>query len=448
MLLFRIPSGVNGPRPGSGRGVFWRAVLGAVFGLAALGLAGCTEPEAGERERIRYACWGTPEQERAARALADAFEAQHPDIRVDVTVMGYSQYFNKIQAMMVGSVAPDVFMIGVNYYDEWASRGVLMDVTDEMEALEDYGEIMPMVRKAVERDGRVYALPLAVMGTVTYANMEALAAAGIPVPADEEWTWEYVEEIAPRLSRRRADPDAPTDYAVSLPHPVVFLRQRGVTLFDSSYHPTRVTVNQPEALDAVRFIRRFHEEGYTVPPEVGADEGHSQLFRDGRVALTFASIMSTALFRDHTEFEWDVLPFPAGEHSAESMMGAATLAVWEHTAHEEAARKFVRFAASPEGTRINMRELRTQPIYREIAYGEEFLGMRPPASMARFSDTMEEGQTAPLLYAPGIMEIHRIVTNRFSQAVAYPELSEQAVIDGLEEDLNRWLNRMRDRGIF
>ena len=425
----------------------WVARGLVVLGAACL-TAACTEPADDEYQRIRYACWGTPEQERAARALADAFEEKHPNIKVDVTVMGYSQYFNKIQAMMVGSVAPDVFMIGVNYYDEWASRGVLMDVTGEMAALEEMGEIMPAPRKAVTRAGRVYALPLAVMGNVTYANLEALEKAGIPVPGEEEWTWDYVEELAPRLSGRRGDEAAPTDYAVSLPHPVVFFRQRGITLFDDPYHPTRVTVNRPEAREAVRFIRRFHEKGYTVPPEVGADEGYSQLFRDGRVAFTFASFMSSALFRDQTDFEWDVLPFPAGELSSESMLGLSCLAVWKHTRNEEAARKFVRFAASPEGTRINMRELRTLPIFREIAYGEEFLAMRPPESMSRFSDTMEEGQAAPLLYAPGIHEIHRIVTNRISQAVAYPDVPEQEIIDGLEADLDRWLDRMRNRGLF
>ncbi len=409
--------------------------------------AGCTD-SSDEYRRIHYACWGTPEQERAARALVDAFEERYPHIRVDVSVMGYGQYFNKIQTMMVGNVAPDVFMIGVNYYDEWASRGVLLDLSSEFEDLQREAAIMPVPRNAVKRGSRVFGLPITVMGEVTFANLDALREAGVDIPDDEGVTWEWMVEQAPRLSRLSGNPDAPTDYAFPVQQPFVFLRQWGVELFDDPYHPSRTAIDHDAAVRAIEFLRMVYSEGYTIPPDVGRDVGANLLFRDGRLAFTFGTYMLTALFEHEVDFEWDVLPFPAGKVSSQAMLGSVSLAVWEGTRNEEAARKFAHFAASPEGARINMGRLRTLPVYHEIAYGEEFLGMSPPDSMVRFSDAMREGRAAPHLYAPGSQQVSRIVNDRLTEAIIRPDIPPGKIARGIDMDLDRWLDRMRRQGIF
>lgn len=411
-------------------------------------VGGCTRSTRDGVEQITFAYWGTPEQARAAEHLISEFEELHPEIRVRSQVMGYGRYFDKLQAMMVGNVAPDLMMVGVNYYDEWSSRGVLLDVTEDFAALQEMGEIMPVPRQAVEREGRVYGLPVNITGVVTCINVDAFRAAGIAIPEDGRITWRELVEFAPELSARHGNPDAPTDYAMMLPHPVVFFWQEGLDLFDDPAQPASVTINTPEAVEVLDFLRRLNASGFVVPPEVGLDEGYRELFRDGRLAIFFDNLIGSLMFYDQTAFEWDVLKFPFGSESNVSTHGSMTLGVWSNSSKKEAARKFARFFTSPDGARFTMRTQRWQPSYREVAYGEEFLAMSPPESMHRFSEMMEEGASRQLIYAPGIQEVNRLFTNRMAQAFSVADIPSSEVLRGLEEDLNRWLRRMRKRGFL
>lgn len=410
-------------------------------------LGGCTHPVPEGEARITFGLWGTHEQERGWQVVIDEFRRLNPDIRVTVLPMGYGRYFQKMQAMMVGNVAPDVFMIGVAYYDEWLSRGVLSDLTREYHQLLNQGEMMPLPRLAVERNDRVFGLPLNVTGVVTCVNLDALAAAGIEVP-EQGWTWKEMLDMAPRLSARRGDPNAPTDYAMVLPHSVIFFWQAGIDLFDDPHYPTRVTINTPKAVEVLDALRQLYASGFAAPPEVGMDQGYRELFRDGRVAFYFDSLIGTLMFYDRTQFDWDIRPFPRGEVSNVSYMGSVTVGVWSGSGEPAAARKLAQFLASPYAARVAMKNQRFLPAYREIAFGEEFLAMQPPPSMHHFASMMEEEAARTFIYGPGLEQVNRIFLDRISQAFSVPQIHSATIISGLEDDLIRWLQRMRRRGFY
>lgn len=417
-----------------------------IAGAAALlfFFASCTRPAEEDANRILFSFWGSVQQQKAEEEIIRAFRKAHPEIQVDTMVIG-SRYPDKIQAMFVGNAAPDVVMVNFFQYDDWASRGVLLELTEEFQAIEREAEFLPIPRRVVEREGKVFGLPINAHGQTAFYNKNALARAGVEIPPDG-LTWDFMEEIAPRLSSRHGDADAPTDYLMLLPHPAIIFWQHGVRLFDDLFEPREVTVNGPEALQAIDFLRRMRSSGFAVPPDVQADEGTFQLFRDGRVAFYFNGRWMTPEFADRTEFEWDVAPMPAGPVSGVTMHGGTILGVWANSPRTEAARKFVEFYASPRGSEIAMHWQRNVPVYREVAYGEEFLSLRPPESIVRFSETMEEDAALFLLYAPGLAEVARIFDGRIQQALSRPELPAQTVVDGLEEDLKRWLRRMENKG--
>lgn len=428
------------------RGFFLASGFPLIVLALLLGGAGCTRPQTDEMREITFAYWGTPEQQSAAETLIQEFEELHPKTKVRSLVMGYGRYFDKLQAMMVGNVAPDLMMVGVNYYDEWAHRGVLLDVTEDFEALMEMGEVMPVPQEAVMRDGHVYGLPVNITGVNTCINVEAFQRAGIPIPENGRISWRELLEAAPKLSARHGDPDAPTDYAMAMPSPIVFFWQEGVDLFDDPHRPAKVAINTPKAVEVLDFVRELQNSGYVVPPEVGLDQDVRQLFRDGRIAIFFDSFIGSLMFYDKTAFEWDILNFPSGSQSNVSTLGSMTLGVWSNSPNQEAARKFARFFASPRGAEFTMRTQRWQPIYREVAFGEKFLALSPPPSIHRFSERMEEGASRQVIYAPGIQEVNRLFNDRMLQAVSHPDVSSEEILRGLEVDLERWLTRMRARG--
>lgn len=425
---------------------FFRFILAALAIAGCLLPAGCTRLVEEDENRILFSFWGSVLQQQAEEEIIRAFEEVHPDIKVDMMVVGGPRYAEKIQAMFVGNVAPDVVMVNFNNYDEWATRGVLLDLTEEFEAISERAEFLPVPRRVVERDGRVFGLPINAHGIATYYNVDALAEAGVEIPA-EGLTWDFIETVAPRLSSRHGDPKAPTDYAMLLPVNMsnTIFWQHGVRLFDDLSHPTRVTVNTPEAVEALEFLRRVRSSGFSAPPEVATDEGTFQLFRDGKVAFYFDGRWRTPEFAGRTAFEWNVAPYPAGATSGLTQHGGTILAVAANSRRQEAARKFVQFYASPSGAEIAMHWQRNVPVYRELAYGEEFLSLRPPEDMVNFSKTMEDGASLFNLYAPGVSEVGRIFDSRIEQALTRPQIPAQVVLQGLEEDLNRWLQKMKNQ---
>jgi len=417
------------------------AAFSILAGLAGFA-TGCTRPEE-SANTITYSFWGTVEQHKTELAVIRAFEAANPGMRVIPQPFpgSNSRYNDKLQAMIVGQVAPDVIMVEASRYDEWWSRGVLADVTEDVESLAREYELMPVVRRAYARDGRFYAAPVNVHGYATYFNRNALEAAGIELPADGV-TWEWLLEVAPRLSRRAGRADAPTDYALQLPLPTMVFWAFGGTLFDDLHRPTRATVNTPGGVAAVDYMRRAMASGAVLPPEIGAmaaDHGTYQLFRDGRIAFFFSGRFVTPDFLGIKDFSWDVCPMPRGPAGPASQHGGTLLGLWTGSRNPELARRFIRFYASVEGTRLVMAGRRYVPVYRQLAYGPEFLALTPPQSLEVFSRTMEAGASLNYVYAPGYGEVKRLFDAAMERAMVRPDLPAEQILGDLERELNRWI---------
>ena len=72
------------------------------------------------------------------RAIADAFTAKNPNIKVKVEVTDWDNYWTKLEAGATGGALPDVFWMHSNNFVKYASSGMLMDITDKIKNSKDY----------------------------------------------------------------------------------------------------------------------------------------------------------------------------------------------------------------------------------------------------------------------------------------------------------------------
>jgi multiple sugar transport system substrate-binding protein len=420
-----------------------RQVVVSLMAIAVLTVfGGCRRAESG-RVEILFSLWGSQEQLRVEQQIIAAFEAEHPHIKVRAMAIG-QRYPQKIQAMMVGNVAPDVIMVEMVQYDEWATRGALLDVTDAVAAAVGDRELLPLPQRAFGRDGRYYGLPVNCHGMVVYVNLEALAQAGVPLPGPNT-TWEQYLALAPQLSRRGGNPAALTDYAFLMPPTEMIFQAYGVELFDDRYEPTAPAINTPEARAAFDLIRRMRHSAAVVPPDVNQEQSSFQLFRDGRIAFYFSGRWSTPQFAGHTQFDWDVIGPPRGPAGNRTMHGGTAIAVNSRSRHIEAATQFIQFYGSEQAERILIPAGRHVPVTRSGAYGEQFMGQRPPHSIHQFVATLEGDTASIFLYAPGSAEALRYYYSRVQQTL-FTNADTDRVVLALEQDLNRWLRDNRAAG--
>lgn len=446
MSLFALPSPPTAMPRTIGvwlrHGAFVRLAAAAM--LAGMSVFGGCKRAVEDGDTIAYSFWGSVEQAETERAVIRAFEEANPGVRVIAQHIpgGAGRYNDKLQAMLVGRVAPDVIMIEMSRYDEWASRKVLADVTEVISDLESRHELMPVVRQAFQRDGSYFAVPVNCHATATYVNLDAFAQAGIEIPP-EGFTWQQLLEVVPRLSRRAGATDVATDFALQLPFPTILFWSFGGQLFDNPYRPTRVLANSPEAIDAVEFMRAMVATGGVLLPGIGslADQGSYQFFRDGRLAIFFSGRWSTPQFMGVTEFRWDVIPIPAGPAGAISQHGGTALGVWEGSPRQELARRFIQFYASDEAINVTMGGRRYVPVVRALAEGPEFLALTPPDSLEVFVRTMEAGAAQAVLYAPGFGPVRRHFDSAMERALVRPNVPAEVIVEDLQRELERWLNR-------
>src|SRR5659263_363617 len=86
-------------------------------------LVGCSSSKAGSSSKpvtITYAIWDK-NQEPGMRAIADAFEAKNPTIKVKIEVTAWDQYWTKLEAAASGGALPDVFWMHSNNFVKYAS---------------------------------------------------------------------------------------------------------------------------------------------------------------------------------------------------------------------------------------------------------------------------------------------------------------------------------------
>ncbi len=414
-----------------------------IAALAAIALLGSCVPREENVVRLRASFWSPPGVEEQ---IAHRFEATHPGVKIDLLVTG-GRYAEKLQSMIVAGNEPDILMAHDTFFHDWAARNVFADLTDFVQEQDRADPFLPVPLEAFTWGGRAYAIPIDCNAMVAFGNLDAAANAKLPFPW-KNFTWAEFEKLGPRLSRRGGNPDSPTEYLCALPPPMFFLTAFGARCFDDPHHPHAVIVESDTTIAAFEFWRRMHQRGWAVPRSMVADQGESEMFRDGRIAFLFWARSSSKFARSNAALHWDVAPLPAGPAGRSVPHLSIALGISRRTKHADLAREYLRFYVSDAGISVPVNAGQIVPVRRRQAFGDLFLKQNPPASMRTFAEPLEENTTTALAYCPGRFEVEDFVTKRLEQSLAEPSTPTTQIVAALGADLRDWLKRMQEKGLL
>jgi multiple sugar transport system substrate-binding protein len=257
----------------------------------------------------------------------------------------------------------------------------------------DLSDFYPRLLEQFQVGGTYYGLPRDNDTKVIYYNKRLLAEARMEPPRDG-WTWEDLRRLAKAVAQH--DTGGPDAYGFAFEAETwwqLFVWQNGGDLVDDPFHPTRVRLGEPAALEAIQFLADLiHVERCTPPAEVLlSTERIRNLFRDGRLALALGNHALVPAFVEQPGLDWDVVGLPVARERA-NMAGGAGYTIWAGSQHKEAAWKLLQFLTGPKGqslfaesgvivaARRSIREdnifLRQQP-YNARVWGEETTFGRP-----------------------------------------------------------------------
>ncbi|WND40372.1 extracellular solute-binding protein [Streptomyces sp. BB1-1-1] len=124
--------------------------------------------------------------------LAKAYEAEHPDVQVDVTVHSWTDVDREVREMVEAGEAPDLAQIGA--YSDYADKDLLYSA-DEVLSIPVQADFVSQLAGAGQVNGVQYGLPFAASTRVLFYNKTLFEEAGVTPPK----SWDDLADAAEAL---------------------------------------------------------------------------------------------------------------------------------------------------------------------------------------------------------------------------------------------------------
>lgn len=283
--------------------------------------------------------------------LIEKFEAQNPDIDVELTFVARKDVDKVVPPRLQGGNPPDVTMVDSSLVDLWGGAGFLADLGTDSPW---YDQMIPSVRDVMTTDGKIFVYPLEVIGMGNYVNMDLLAKAGIdkaPVTIDE---------LKAACQALAAEGIAPMIFAGGFPA-MLFVGANGIdpngisaTEYGSGERTFVDDENFNASLDLVRDL--VAAECFDPKLQAGLDPWATapQEFRAGNVAILPQGAWNIGGFSGVEGLNFQFAPMPSRytEHGLALDLVGPGWAIPAQAEHAEAARKWADFFAEEENLKV------------------------------------------------------------------------------------------------
>jgi multiple sugar transport system substrate-binding protein len=343
------------------------------------------EAPAVESVTLTWALWGSPEEVASHQRVADAFMAEHPEIKIEIWNQPWDDYFTKIQALWASgdtTLIPDVAFLWPT--PRYAAEGVLENLDPFIEASGyDLGDYWPGLLESASYQGSVYGFPRDIEVNVLYYNKDLFDAAGVAYP-DDSWTWDDLTAAAEQLT-------VPGErYALAMEGGkyTKWLNQNGGAILDDYVNPSKCMLAEPASVEAIAFFADLMEQGYAMrPADLNQAGGDQAVFIADQAAMIIQNTSRVSAFNQAGKaYDLAVTPIPAGGQRWNGAGGAA----WVMSAGsdaKDAAWIFLSWLQSTDGgERIYTEAGEIFPALQSTANSPAFLTDQPPANKQAIID--------------------------------------------------------------
>ncbi|MGJ9385754.1 ABC transporter substrate-binding protein [Salipaludibacillus sp. CF4.18] len=375
----------------------------------------------------------TPNYEEELEQIVDAFEGEYPNIKVNLELAAYDDYFTRLQTQIAGSNAPDVFELNYENFVQYASRGTLADLSEYIESDEDFDPnvLNQEAFNAYNYEGKQYGMVESFSNVLTFYNKDLFDEAGVDYPSSE-WTWDDELQAAIELTDKESNVWG-TYAPVTMNEFYKIAAQNGGQIFNED---GSVAINSPENLEALNYmVDKIVEHEVSPSPADLSGQSPEDLFMNGQLAVLHTGIWMFGAFEE-ASFDWDI-ELEAGNTQKAHHFFANGLAVSADSDQQEAAYKFARFmSASEEVANIRIDSSWELPALSDDDILSPYLEQSSPENREAVFEALNS-----LILPPVVENWSRIsdVTNEALESVQFGESSPEEVLNDLEEEFNKIL---------
>ncbi len=256
-----------------------------------------TAKASGERVKVTYSFWGTPDEGAAVQGVADTFNATQDRITVEVMSIPHDTYVTKLNTMATAKQLPDCGIMNEAGVLQFAENGLLHDISKMYGA----GDSKPLDSLTFKYKGTPVAYSAANEILLLYYNKDMFDKDGIPYPpkaAENAWNWDQFVEAAKLLTLDAAgnnakspkfNPNSIVQYGCMVENLTwqleVWCLSNGSGFY--SKDGSKVTISDPAAIEAIQKIADLHLVHKVAPLSAGlTDDGVQRSLIAGTCAMT------------------------------------------------------------------------------------------------------------------------------------------------------------------
>ena len=143
-----------------------------------------TGQSSAEEVTISFGIWDE-KQRPAMEEMIAAYNVQKPNVKVQIQLTPYREYWTKLEASAVGGTAPDVFWLNVLHLDSYLEGQILLDISDAVAGSDLQTAIPENLINNYIRNDKNYAVPKDFDTNALWYNKGLFDAAGVAYPTDD-----------------------------------------------------------------------------------------------------------------------------------------------------------------------------------------------------------------------------------------------------------------------
>ncbi|MCR8724984.1 ABC transporter substrate-binding protein [Frigidibacter sp. ROC022] len=367
----------------------------------------------------------------ALNEIVEKFEAANPGIDIDAQYVGnYNDIVSKLQAAIPARRAPDAVIMEVTRYGLFADRGVLLDLTPYLDADPLKDDLFDFAREVGVYDGKNYIVPFNSSTPVLYYNKAILEQAGY----DEEpplKTYDDLLNVAKTITEKLGDQGI-----TGIAAPGQFARWGLIMSNDSDLIDSvtgEILIDAPNTVEAYDWMASLvHEAKVASPDGVTEEKNGRDAFYAGKVGLMMNSTGNYGGAISALGDDVVVRPMPCNK-VCRVPIGGAGIGILSTSEKEvqDAAYKFISYAASPESNALWFSVTGYMPINKHTAeqpLAAEALKTKPGIRVAIDQLPFAKGRPRP-----PVVTWMRATEYEMWQAMALGQRGVQDTLDAFAE---------------
>lgn len=346
--------------------------MSLAVGCSGVGQAGTGDSEGsgGEEVTLRWMQFQVEYAEQV-KNMAKAYEEEHPNVKIEVEVIG-DDYYDILKTKASSGDMPDVFMTAgyneINTYKEY-----ITDLSDQAFV----ANIADGAKECVSLDGKVVGLPVQMSGNGIVYNKKIFKDLNLEIPT----TVSELEEVCKVLKSNDIVPftnQFKDDWLLGQFFNYAFANTENTTEYIESLKKGGTTIAETEEMkDIMKVLDLMLEYGQDKPLDASWNEA-AAMFAQGKQAMMFEGIWAyDTISQIAPDMEVGLFALPITDEAADTKMAADVNGTWHvsnTSEHPDVAKDILNWiVTSDAGRNFLLKECQVIPAMKDM----EFEGTNP-----------------------------------------------------------------------